>query len=68
VKKEKIHNEWSKIAFTQLMRMGATKEYMGIHLQVLFSQKRQPARNSVDIYLLLITNIEQETYTNNTQK
>lgn len=49
------------------MRMGATKEYMGIHLQVLFSQKRQPARNSVDIYLLLITNIEQETYTNNTE-
>jgi hypothetical protein len=40
VKKEKIHNEWSKIAFTQLMRMGATKEYMGIHLQVLFSQKK----------------------------
>jgi len=64
VKLLRFKKKISKIAFTQLLRMGPTKVYMGIHLKVFFFQKS----NRQEIRWASITNIEQETYTNNTQK
>lgn len=62
--KEKI--EWSKIAFTPLMRMSVNKVYMGVHLQVFFLETKTKVRNLMSMYYI---NIEQVAtyYTNNTQ-